>query len=275
MLSGPEPSARIRLLRPFEVSHGDRLLLADDWPRNKAAALLKRLAWERRLVKDPAIEFLWPEASLVSAAHNLYRSLYSLRKTLNAALGEGAAGDIVRFEDGVLSLAPAVWVDVREFERLLAPSAAAADLEGALKLYRGDFLPDDRCEEWTLLPRQALYHSQRTTRLALAGLRRQVSDYEAAIALLLPLPAYDAADEEAHRELMRLFAMAGRRHEALRQFRRCEEGLAAELDVGPSLETKALYAKFVSGQLEGDAALAHPFPPAPLHPPPLHRHNFS
>jgi DNA-binding SARP family transcriptional activator len=55
------------------------------------AALLQRLALERRLLKDQAIEFLWPGANLASGANNLYSILHALRQTLNMTLGHGAA----------------------------------------------------------------------------------------------------------------------------------------------------------------------------------------
>ncbi len=82
MVSDREPPAKIRLLVSFEVRRGDRVLLSEDWPRKKAAALLKRLALERRLLKDQAIDFLWPEASLVIGANNLYNTLHTVRQTL-------------------------------------------------------------------------------------------------------------------------------------------------------------------------------------------------
>jgi two-component SAPR family response regulator len=99
------------------------------------------------------IDFLRPEADLASAANNLYKTIHALRQTLNTCLGQAASNAIFDFDDGVLSLALSVWVDVQEFERLCTGSdQRAADLEQALDFYKGDLLPDDRYEEWTLLP---------------------------------------------------------------------------------------------------------------------------
>ena len=260
MHSNPRLPVKIRLLGSFNVSLGDRILLAEDWPRRKAAALLKRLALERRMLKDQSIEFLWPEASLTSGTNNLYNTLHSLRKTLDKMLGQGTAEAIIRFEDGVLSLTPSVWVDVQEFERLCdTPERRAADLEQALALYQGDLLPDDRYEEWTLLPRQALIQCQREARLALAAYHRESRDYNAAITLITPLLTYDLADEEAHRELMVLYTLAGKRHKALRQYQTCVDALAQEIDAPPAPETSALYAQILSSELSP--------PPAPVQTP--------
>lgn len=263
MVSHHEPPAKIRLLGSFEVQLGERILLAQDWPRKKAAALLKRLALERRLLKDQAIEFLWPDAGLDTGANNLYRTIHALRQTLDKNLGQGAAEAIFRFEDGILSLASQVWVDIQEFEQLCAAPAAghldqrSAALEQALSLYRGDLLPDDRYEEWTLVSRQELFRRQREARLALAAYRRDRRDYPGAILLLTPLLASDKADEPAHRELMRLYTLSGQRHEALRQYQACVDALAEEIDAPPAPETAALYAQILSGELSP--------PPAPVH----------
>jgi DNA-binding SARP family transcriptional activator len=148
--SDQERPIQIQLLGSFEVRRGDRVIRVDDWLWKKSAALLKRLALERWLLKDQAIEFLWPEADPASAANNLYKTLHDLRRVLNTTLGFSASVATFHFEDGVLNLAPAVWVDVQEFERLCTiPSTAPAEqrkanLEQALVLYQGDLLPDDR-----------------------------------------------------------------------------------------------------------------------------------
>src|SRR5260370_3596112 len=86
----------IFLLGRFEVTRGERLLHASAWTRRKAAALLQRLAFERRLLKEQAIEFLWPEYDPITGANNLYRPLHALRQSLDMELGAGADRGNVR-----------------------------------------------------------------------------------------------------------------------------------------------------------------------------------
>jgi DNA-binding SARP family transcriptional activator len=225
-------------------------LRASGWPRRKAAALLQRLAFSRRLLKDEAIDFLWPEADSASGANNLYRTLHALRQTLDNALGPGTAEATFDFADGVLTLAESVRVDAAEFERAVSNlKLPTSNLQSALDLYVGDFLPDDLYAEWTAAPRESLRRLQREAQLTLAVRCREAHDYARAIALLGPLLARDRADEVAHRELMRTYALAGRRHDALRQYQACVEALAAELDAPPEPETAALYSQVLSGEL--------------------------
>ena len=102
---GPAGSVCIFLLGRFEVTRGERLLHASTWTRRKAAALLQRLAFERRLLKEQAIEFLWPEHDPSTGANNLYRTLHALRQTLDMALGTGVTEATFAFHDGVFTLA--------------------------------------------------------------------------------------------------------------------------------------------------------------------------
>lgn len=261
----PKPPIKIFLLGRFEVSNQERVLRATDWPRRKAAALLQRLALERRLVKDLAVDFLWPDASLASGANNLYRTLHALRQTLDTTLGPNTAETTLTFRDGILSLHDSVWVDVHEFEQLCAraktvdAATALSDLQQALALYGGDLLPDDPYAEWSLIPRDTLRRRYKEASFALASYYNKTRDFADAIALLTPLLTHDPSDELIHRELMRLYALVGRRHDALRQYQTCVDILASELDLEPEPATTALYTQILNGQIS---------PPVSINPPP-------
>ena len=244
----PSSSIHIFLLGRFEVARGERILQASAWTRRKAAALLQRLALERRLLKEQAIEFLWPEVDPNSGANSLYRTLHTLRQTLDTALGPGTSEATMAFQDGVFTLMEAVWVDVTAFHSLVQ-AGDPTSLTAALHLYTGALLPDDLYAEWTLVPRDTLRREQREARLTLAALARDTHEYSRAVALLTPLLAQDPADEPVHRELMHMYALAGRRHEALRQYKACVDALAAELDVPPDSQTTALYTSIINGEM--------------------------
>ncbi len=253
-MKGSSLPIRVFLLGKFEITHGARVLRASDWSRRKAAALLQRLALERRLTKDQAIEFLWQDADPASGANNLYRTVHALRQTLDTALGTGSADAMFAFQDGVLTLNDPIWVDAHEFETQVRPATAnhplpITNLQSLLDLYAGDLLPDDLYADWTQVPRDALSRLFREASLALAAQYRDARDYPRAIALLSRLVTRDPADELAHRELMRAYALAGRRHDALRQYQILRDALAKELDVPPDPATAALYAQILSGEL--------------------------
>lgn len=253
---------RIYLLGRFEVRRGEQRLPADDWQRRKAADLLQRLAFERRLLKEQAIEFLWPNTAPAAGANNLYRTLYTLRQTLTGGLNLVTPDAVFTFADGCLRLNEGVWVDVHEFSQLLAEAAPPVEaLSAALDLYQGDLLPDSLYREWTRLPRAALRRDYRDASLTLAAHYRQQGDYSSAVAFLTPLLADDPADEPVHRELMRLYALDGRRYAAVRQYQVCVTALASELDITPSDATEKLHNQILNGDSLATGAAA-PVPPA-------------
>ncbi|HEX9838077.1 MAG TPA: AAA family ATPase [Anaerolineales bacterium] len=253
-MNSAKSSVYLYLLGRFEILREGRNLRADEWPRRKAAALIKYLAIQKRLVKDQAIDLFWPESDFDSGANNLYRTLHDLRQTLNKSLGEDTSDLLFKFEDGVLSLNESVWVDALEFEHLCSTltknqDVRIASLEEALALYKGDLLPDDLYAEWTLTQRESLRRQHRDASLVLSTLYRDARQYDRIFPLLSPLLVYDKADEPVHRELMRAYALAGRRHDALRQYQTCVEALASELDLAPEPETSALYTQILNGEL--------------------------
>lgn len=254
MKSLRDSPVRIHLLGRFEITHGGKQLRAEEWTRRKAAALLKYLAVHKRLVKDQAIDLFWGESDPATGANNLYRTIHELRQTLNKSLGAQADKSTFDFEDGVLSLHDAVWVDAAEFEWLCSIHAKTQaeqieSLEQAIALYQGDLLPDDLYDEWTITLRESLRRQYRDASLALAAFYRDARQYDRIFPLLTPLLAHDKADEPVHRELMRAYALAGRRHDALRQYQACVDALASELDLTPEPETAALYTQILNGKL--------------------------
>ena len=66
---------------------------------------------------------------------------------------------------------------------------------------------------------------------------------EEAIKALEDLLAIDPADENAHRQLMKIYVSTGNRSRALRQYQQCRKALETELSATPDAETRALCAE--------------------------------
>jgi TolB-like protein len=190
------------------------LSLGSPWPREKLLALL------------------WSDRGEEQARASLRQALAELRRML----GEPSA---LRTEHDSVSLDPAmIAVDAIEFERL----AKTGKLEAAAALYRGPLLDkhgvrDDAFEDWLRIERTRLHN------LMIDVLDRftvsQTGD--AAIETAQRLLQLDPAREETHRLLMRLYAAAGQRANALRQYQHCRDALQRELQAQPDIETERLY----------------------------------
>jgi DNA-binding SARP family transcriptional activator len=212
----------------------------DRFHTRKAASLLARLAGfpERPHPREELAGLFWPDLDESAARNNLRQTLYGLRRTLSAA---GLNSNLIETDKEYVRLASARFViDVCEFEssiRSARSNGSALDVAcvlHALELYRGDLLPG-LYDEWIFPERrrlQALF--QRSVHDLVAAL---VADGDPLRALPCALQALaaDPCDEEAHLDLMRIYATAGDRAGVQRQRMGMEAALREELGEAPSV----------------------------------------
>jgi ATP/maltotriose-dependent transcriptional regulator MalT/DNA-binding SARP family transcriptional activator len=217
------------------------------WPRAREVIfLLATVNQGRGMQRDEIYHALWPDVPSAKAYSNLHTMVYRARRFL--------PDHSLIFEDNTYCLAPAggFTYDVAEFQRLTA-EAQAADTEEdaitcyqkAIALYQGDFLKD-LLADWSL-------HLQRTLcDLFLVAISRVANYYwqsgktEMVVALAHRWLEEEPTDEAAHRLLMRCFAAQGNAAAVRRQFQRCEQVLADELQVAPNEETQDLYLRLTN-----------------------------
>ena len=284
-------SMRLYLLGPPCVQLDGATLSLDT---RKAVAMLAYLAVSGPHATRAALAaLLFPESGQARASANLRRTLYALNKA-----GIGPCLEI-RGEQVGLRRGAGLWIDVDEFHDLIAasglpgaaghapardPSPATQSLAMAASLYRGDFLAGfslkDSAEfdEWQFFQAEGL-------RRELAGLLEHLSRelatggrLDEAIAHGRRWLSLDPLHEPAHRWLMRLYAQAGQRAAALRQYQECAHILREELGAGPEAETVALYEE-IKRERQGPQVreetlrVSRPGPPARPQPP-VPAHNL-
>src|SRR5215203_6661378 len=223
-------AVRIWLLGGFRVSVGSRIISQDGWRLRKAAALVKLLALApgHRLHREQAMDLLWPDSGRKAASNNLRQALYAARRILAAS---PAGSRCLISEDESLIMCPGgeLWVDVEAFEEAATTARRAqepAAYRTAIELYAGELLPVDRYEEWAEEHRGRLREMHLSLLLGLARLSEEHADYDSAIEALRRVVAEEPTREEAHADLMRLYALSGSKEEALAQYGRLEEILA-------------------------------------------------
>ncbi|UCC65447.1 MAG: AAA family ATPase, partial [Anaerolineae bacterium] len=269
------PQVALYLLGPPHLERGGETLHI---ARTKAVALLAYLAVEdRRHSRDTLAALLWPELDHSHARGYLRRTL----SELNRALGEG----LITADRKTIGLCPdadssensgqVLRVDVAAFRQHLAASEShehserqpcpecLAALTGAVALYRDDFmagftLPDSlEFDEWQRFQTEGLRDELGSALQRLVLSHSAQTEYEPAIAYARRWLELDKLHEPAHRQLMALYARAGRHAAALRQYRECIRALEGELGVPPSAETTALYE-----QLRAKREIVAPVPTA-------------
>jgi DNA-binding SARP family transcriptional activator len=222
----------IELLGRSTVSVDGQRVASDSWRSRRASDVVKLLALapDHRIHRLQVMEALWPESEPEASGGNLRKALHFARLAL-------ADEHAIVNEHGVLVLAPEARIetDVEWFEAASERALETGDTatcRDAADLYRGDLLPNDLYESWTVEPR--------------VRLRRRYLDVLRAGALWTRLSEGDPTDEQAARELMRMHLEAGERREAIRRFERLREALSDQLGVGPDPETVALYERVLA-----------------------------
>jgi DNA-binding SARP family transcriptional activator len=224
------PDIRIGLFGGFRVEVDGRAIPEEAWRQRKPAGLVKLLALAPRhkLHREQVMEALWPDLAPAAAAANLRKALHHARRLAESSTGEPLIEPVGEF----VALPPEdLRVDVDAFRAAAgrARRGGAADAYAtAIELYRGELLPDDRYEDWAIGPREELhgeYLALLEEHAALLESRGDVAGATRAVTLLI---SGDPLHEEAHVRLMRLYALAGRRADAMRQYEHLQAALGRE-----------------------------------------------
>ena len=118
-----------------------------------------------------------------------------------------------------------------------------------IDLYAGELLPEDRFDEWVVARRAALCDRHLALLVDLARLREEAGDHAAALSALQQALVQEPLHERGHRELMRIYALTGRRQRALAQFHLLRESLRVEFEDEPDEETRHLYQEILTRRL--------------------------
>jgi predicted ATPase/DNA-binding SARP family transcriptional activator len=274
------PGLRIALLGPPALTWGDQSFTI---ARRQARALLYRIAATAHPVPREQLGFLlWPESTEATARRNLTVLLTQIRHALPQPDLLVTAGDAIGLDH---TLAETDTVALAA----LIPQASGArrldQLAGAVRQYRGPFLdgfalPDSaEFEAWATLERQSWERRYLDALAVLVDGYAAAGAYQEAIDAAQQALATDELAEDMYRRLIALYAAAGDRTAAMRQFERCVLVLERELGVEPLPETRAAYEAARDGRHEdkqrgrqGDGGAAHPVSPSPRLPVSLSPH---
>jgi DNA-binding SARP family transcriptional activator len=251
------PALVVYCLGPFRMYQDEHPV--EDWPSSKGKCIFKYLVTHRQrpVAKEVLMELFWPGAHPDAARNNLNVAIYGLRQALREA---NPSFSHVLFQDDCYLLDPdlQIWVDCEAFmEHLTAARglerrgelvAAVREYRAAEALYQGEFLEEDRYQDWPIPQRRRFQRDYLSVLDRLSHYYSDQEDYTACGTVCRKMLAVDACREEAHRRLMRCYSRQGQHYLALRQYHLCVETLQKELDVPPMDETLALYQRIRAGE---------------------------
>jgi DNA-binding SARP family transcriptional activator len=255
-MGGASTSLKICCLGPFRVYLNGQLI--SEWSSLKARSIFKYLVAhaDAPTTSDTLMDIFWPDAEPDGARHSLHQAIHSLRKTLK----QGVNIQPILFENDGYLLNPElnVWLDYIEFEKQVqlgqrleragCLAEALTAYRSAAEFYRGDFLVEDRYEDWSGLQREYLRQVYIKLVDQLSETYLQRGEFTETIGFCQKILIQDNCHEAAHRRLIRCYLLQGQRHSAIRQYQLCVQTLKMELDVPPSPATQLLYQQIIEAQ---------------------------
>jgi len=245
---------RIQLLGEFRLWRGPSPIDPKEWKTEKAKTLLKILLTKpgRVFTADELIEYLWPEADPARAAVSLRGRVSELRHILEPDLKRGSDSRYILTERQGYSFNSHAdyWLDVAEFAQHVRRAAtleqegnyeeAIAEYQAAVELYKGDYLPEERYEDWAIAQAERWREIYLDLLSHLAECHARLGQYRRAIARCHQALGKERYRESLYRQLIVYCYLAGNQAEALRVCERCRELLIQELNTGLARETEEL-----------------------------------
>ncbi len=240
----------IRLLGGFDARLDGRQVTGFESQKVRGLLAYLALSGGKSVSRERLADLLWAEKGGDAARRNLRQATHNLRSAFAAAGGDGLLS--TTYHELRLDPEREIWVDVEQFEQALRRGFTASgpdpyQLTVAARLYNGDllagfFIKDSPpFEEWLVDEQERLREAAIETYRTLIDVYRARGEHRMGIQYARRLLAVDPLSERAHRDLMELFALTGRRNRALAHFEKLRNLLNDELGVEPLEETTALY----------------------------------
>ena len=228
---------------------GPGFVLLNDKPIDSWEGHLPRLlfffALDRPVITRSEIcEAFWPELDIDQAVNVFHVTKRRLHKALNM--------DVLVHDEGYYRVNPEldIYYDVMQFVTCLMngrdkdnPNRIAA-WQRAIDLYRGPFL-QGHADQWIQHRRADFRAGYLEALTSMAQVRLEENRPEHALGLFQRGLSEDSARQDLHREVMRLFALLGRRSEAAAHYQRMCTDLE-KLNIVPSDETNAVYQEIMA-----------------------------
>ena len=238
------------LFGKFNIQNGG-VALKGIGPRKVSELLSYLLIFRNRpQPRELLCELLWDNQPSAISRKYLRQTLWRLQAAIKAG-ADSADLELQIDNDWIqINITGNCWLDIAELEKVFdhikekkgqeLSARHVKLLEYAVGLYKGDLL-EGWYSDWCIFERERF----QTMHLMLLDKLVQFCEihqkYEAGLTYGIEILRHDHAYERTHRQLMRLYFMAGNRTQALHQYERCVVALRDELNVEPSRKTKQLY----------------------------------
>jgi DNA-binding SARP family transcriptional activator/ActR/RegA family two-component response regulator len=249
------PELRIQTLGQFRLWRDGQAI--EVWERPQAESIVKlllvrRARGGRAVAADELITRLWPDSDEESGRKKLLPLISVARHTLEPDIEPRDSNFILRSANGYFfDLSGRVTWDVIEFRKHLQRgqqlaraeqwAEAIVELEKGRDLYKGDFLAEDRYDDWAIDIRREVSVEYRDLLLNLADACAALGRYSHAIEACEIALRKDPLLESVYRRLMRFHYCHGEKGQALKVYRDCLKLFEELFGESPTPATRQLH----------------------------------
>jgi DNA-binding SARP family transcriptional activator/CheY-like chemotaxis protein len=249
------PELRIQTLGQFRLWRDGQAI--EVWERPQAETIVKlllvRRAREGRAVAaDELMTRLWPDSDEESGRKKLLPLISVARHTLEPDIEPRDSNFILRSANGYFfDLSGRVTWDVIEFRKHLQRgqqlaraeqwAEVVAELEQGRDLYKGDFLAEDRYDDWAIDIRREISVDYRDLLICLADACAALGRYSEAIEACEIALRKDPLLESVYRRLMRFHYCNGEKGQSLKVYRDCLKLFEELFGESPTPATRQLH----------------------------------
>ncbi|MCB0154874.1 MAG: response regulator [Anaerolineae bacterium] len=229
------PDLRIQTFGQFRMWRDGKPI--GDWERPQAETIVKlllvrRVRGGRAVAADELITRLWPDSDEETGRKKLLPLISVARRTLEPNIEPRDSNFILRSANGYFfDLSGPVSWDLLEFREHLYRgqeliraqkwAEAITEFEKGRSLYRGDFLVEDRYDDWAMDIRREITGELRDLLVNLADAYAALGRYPEAISACEDALNKDPLLESVYRRLMRFHYCNGEKGQALKVYRNC------------------------------------------------------
>jgi DNA-binding SARP family transcriptional activator len=259
--SPSQPDIHITTLGLFDVKKGDTSLVDAAPGSKKLWELFKFMMTHRHrsFTPESLIDSLWSSEDYNDPRSTLRRQMHRLRQILGESDTTDTSCHSIWFINGYYRWNPnkSVQIDNDLFEKSVQtgdalksdqPVKSLIHYEKALKLYRGDFLPECTEQQWVYSVRNHYRRLYLKTVLAATDVLFDLSRYSDIVRICEQASGLDIYEEEFHLRLIEALLQQGERKQALEHYEHITSFLYQELGLKPSPGFKSLYKRILSTQ---------------------------
>lgn len=215
--------------------------------RKALALLIYLIVTKKTYRRDSLVALLWAESNQSSGRARLRDSIYRIHKALLMPIFRTDRETVSINRDATL------WCDAEAFLELADHNLPEnkQQLVDAVELYQEGFLAGFEIADseefgyWQQLQYRFLESRMIHSLKILIDILEKAGDFEGAIPYANRWLEIDKFDEQAHTELIRLYANSGQKHAALQEYECYEKLLRDEIGGAPDNGTRALYKSII------------------------------